>query len=106
MSSEQSMSSSEKKKIARREYYVANREFVLEAQRKQKAERYANDQEFRERIKAYNKAKYVPKKKEVKEPKEKVPRVSSKKLLETAIGVVGKEKMDEILKLVNSKKDL
>jgi hypothetical protein len=99
------LSPEEKRKLARREYYEEHRNTVLEAQRKQKNERYKNDPEFRERIKAYNKAKYIPKKKpkEVVEKVEKLPRVSSKKLLEKAMEVVGKEKMDEILKLINIK---
>lgn len=45
--------------------YRTNEEFrtkMLEYQKKQKAERYANDTEFRERVKLQNKERYLRKK--------------------------------------------
>jgi hypothetical protein len=99
---EESMSSSDKRKLAKRVYYEENKEKVLESQKKQKNERYKNDPEFRARCLAYNKARDVPK----QPPKEKTEKIvkpkglTAKQLLETAMEVVGKEKMEEILALV------
>lgn len=45
--------------------YRTNEEFrtkMLEYQKKQKAERYANDSEFRERVKQQNRERYLRKK--------------------------------------------
>jgi hypothetical protein len=99
---EESMSSSDKRKLAKRVYYEENKEKVLESQKKQKNEKYKNDPEFRAKCLAYNKARYVPKK-PPKENTEKIVKpkgLTAKQLLETAMEVVGKEKMDEILALV------